>query len=153
MYPNTTEYDDNYENLDEEKRSKIEHAKLYEIYIINQDGQIVQPDISKGLITVDVPVPNDYDLADLEIYRIKEDADDDFDERVVDINNRNYCEFETDHFSPYTMIDENTLNDIIQTILPYLLLLLILLFLILLIIILIKRKKDEEEEEEAKQQQ
>lgn len=151
MYPDTTEYTDNYKNLDEEKRSKIEHAKLYEIYIINQDGQTVQPDISKGLVTVDIPVPNDYDLTDLQIYRIKEDADDDFDEKVVNINNRSYCQFETDHFSPYTMIDENTLYDIIQQILPYLLLLLILLFSILLIIILLKRKKDKDEEEEVKQ--
>lgn len=76
--------------------------------------------ISKGLITVNIPVPNDYGLADLEIYRIKEDADDDFDENVININNKSYCQFETDHFSPYTMIDENSFNDSIQAIIPYL---------------------------------
>lgn len=147
MYPNTDEYDNAYGNIDENIKRKIEHIKLYEVYVVNQDGEVIQPNISKGLITVRVPIPNDYDLADLQIYRIKQDADDNFETNIVNIKNRNYCEFQTNHFSPYTMIDEKTINDIILSILPYL----ILIFLILLIIILIKRKKDKEEE--AKQQQ
>ncbi len=148
MYPNTNEYSDTYKNLDEKIKNKIENIKLYEIYVVNQDGEVIQPNISKGLITVRIPIPNDYDLADLQIYRIKQDADDDFDETIVNINNRNYCEFQTNHFSPYTMIDENSINDIIQSLIPYMLLLLILTLISLFIIIITKRKKAEDKDKE-----
>lgn len=144
MYPNTNEYDNAYNNLDENIKRKIEHIRLYEIYVVNQDGEVIPPNISKGIVTVRVPIPNDYDLADLQIYRIKQDADDNFETNVVNINNKNYCEFQTNHFSTYTIIDEKTTNDIILSILPYLILLLILILMSLFILILKKRDKDED---------
>ncbi len=148
MYPNTDEYDNAYKNLDENIKRKIEHIRLYEVYVVNQDGEVIQPNISKGLVTVRIPIPNDYDLADLQIYRIKQYADDNFDTNIVNINNKNYCEFQTNHFSPYTMIDEKTTNDIILSILPYLILLLILILVSLFILILKKRDKDEDKYKE-----
>ncbi len=151
MYPNTNEYDNAYKNLDENIKRKIEHIRLYEVYVVNQDGEVIQPNISKGLVTVRIPIPNDYDLADLQIYRIKQDADDNFDTNIVNINNKNYCEFQTSHFSPYTMIDEKTINDIILSILPYLILLLILILISLFILILTKKKKDEDKHQEEQQ--
>ena len=147
MYPNTNEYDDAYDKLDENIKRKIEHIKLYEVYVVNQYGEVIQPNVSKGLVTVRIPIPNDYDLADLQIYRIKQDADDNFETNVVNINNKNYCEFQTNHFSPYTLIDEKTISDIILSIFPYFLILLLILF----ILIFKKRDKDEDKYKEAKQ--
>ena len=151
MYPNTNEYDNAYKNLDENIKRKIEHIRLYEVYVVNQYGEVIQPNISKGLVTVRIPIPNDYDLADLQIYRIKQDADDNFDTNIVNINNKNYCEFQTNHFSTYTIIDERTTNDIILSILPYLILLLILILISLFILILTKRNKDEDKFNEEQQ--
>ncbi len=151
MYPNTNEYDNAYNNLDENIKRKIEHIRLYEIYVVNQDGEVIQPNISKGLVTVRVPIPNDYDLADLQIYRIKQDSDDNFKTNIVNINNKSYCEFQTNHFSTYTIIDEKTTNDIILSILPYLILLLTLILMSLFILILKKRDKDENKYKEEQQ--
>ena len=138
MYPNTDEYDNMYKNLDENIKRKIEHIRLYEVCVVNQNGEVIQPNISKGLVTVRIPIPNDYDLADLQIYKIKHDANDNFETNVININNKNYCKFQTNHFSTYTMIDEKTTNDIILSILPYLILLSILTLMSLFIFILKK---------------
>ena len=119
---------------------------MYEIHLEDQDGQIIQPDTSKGLITVRIPVPDNYDLNELEIYRINEDTDDEFNENVVNISNKNYCEYRVDHFSPYIMIDKNTINDVIKSILYYLIIFLTLLFIALFIIIFRKKKHKEDQQ-------
>ncbi len=140
MQQNTNEYDNAYKNLDDEKKNKIEHIKLYEVCVVDQNNEIIRPNISKGLITVKIPTPNDHDLTNLQIDRIKQNANNNFNENIVNINNRNYCEFQTNHFSPYTMIDEKNINDIMQSILPYLVVFVFILLISLSTIMLKKRK-------------
>ena len=145
IYPDTDEYNDAYNKLDNEKNAITEYCKLYEIHLENQDGNIIQPNTSKELVTVRIPVPDNYDLNELEIYRINEDTDDSLDENVVNISNKNYCEYRVDHFNTYIMIDKNTTNDIIKSIFYYLIIFLPLLLIALFIILLKKRKNKEDQ--------
>lgn len=95
-------------------------------------------------MTVRIPVPDNYDLTELEIYRINKSNDDKFNGHIVTINNKNYYEYKTDHFSPYAMIDKNTAYDMIKSISYYLIIFLILP-LIALFIIIFKKKKHKED--------
>ena len=133
------EHNQIYDKLDSEKKAIVESYKIYEIHLKDQDGNIIQPDTSKGLVTVRIPISNDYDLAELEVYRINEGSDDKFNGQVVKINNKSYYEYKTDHFSPYILIDKNTMNDITQALFYYSVIILPLLLLALIIIILKKR--------------
>ena len=137
------EHNQIYDKLDSEKKAIVESYKIYEIHLKDQDGNIIQPDTSKGLVTVRIPISNDYDLAELEVYRINEGSDDKFNGQVVKINNKSYYEYKTDHFSPYILIDKNTMNDITQALFYYSVIILPLLLLALIIIILKKRSHKE----------
>ncbi len=140
MQQNTDEYDNAYKNLGENIKRKIEYIKLYEVCVVDHNNEIIQPNISKGLIKVKIPTPNDHNLTNLQINRIKQDANNNFNETIVNINNKNYCEFQTNHFSPYTIIDEKIMNDMSQSIFLYILLFFVLISISLTIIILTKRK-------------
>ena len=140
MQQNTDEYDNAYKNLGENIKRKIEHIKLYEVCVVDKNNEIIQPNIYKGLIKVKIPTPNDHDLTNLQINRIKQNANNNFNEDIVNINNKNYCEFQTNHFNPYTIIDEKIMNDMSQSIFLYILLFFVLISISLTIIILTKRK-------------
>ena len=124
------EYEKVINGLDEDKKQIAEKLLLFEIYVVDLNGNIVDPNTDNGLITVRIPVPDDFDKEDLEVYRILFDLpDDDFDEYVVTINSNTYCEFKTDHFSHYAFIDKKNQNNfvIIISVISLLLLILILI--------------------------
>lgn len=94
-------------DLDEDKKQMAQRLKLFEIHVTDINGNIIQPNTNNGLVTVRIPVPDDFDIDDLEVYRVLFDLpDDEFNEYVVTINDNHYCEFKTNHFSPYALIDK-----------------------------------------------
>ncbi len=137
------EYEKVLEGLDEDKKQTAERLKLFEIHVINSDGDIIQPTTDYGLVTVRIPIPDDFDKDDLEVYRVLFDLpDSEFDEYVVTIDNKHYCEFKTDHFSPYALIDKKSDNNFSKIIIVVSILILLIMIAILLFI-LFKRNKDE----------
>jgi hypothetical protein len=102
-------------DLDEDKKQTAERYNLFEIHIVDVNGEIVQPNPDNGLVTVRIPVPDDFDKDGLEMYRVLFDLpDSEFDEYLVTINGNHYCEFKTDHFSPYALVDKKNDNQFIQ---------------------------------------
>ena len=123
----------------------MERYKLFEIYFLDIQGNIIQP---SGFVKILIPIPEYFDKTkdDIDVYRIQSglDDDDDFDEHIKEIDGTYYCVFDTNHFSPYALIDKNTNvskynNPNIIIILSFILFLTSLI--IFLIIFLLKRRK------------
>ncbi len=103
----TFEYEKTFKGLDKNIKSMSEKNLLFEISIVDGSGNLVQPNTEYGLATVKIPIPEDFDKNDLQVYRIQYVfPDDSFNEHVIQENGRHYCRFQTDHFSPYALTDE-----------------------------------------------
>lgn len=77
---------------------------LYDITLLNNNIKI-QP---SGNVKISIPIPSDFDINKLEVYRINEDGTKiKYDIRVEN----NYAIFETDHFSMYTIVEHNVTNE------------------------------------------
>lgn len=97
--------------LDENILEETEHGQLYQIYFADENDNKVEPLNLENLVEVWVPVPDGYDIEDLKMYYLIQNADDTEHKilRIENESNHNYAVFETNHFSPYTLID--ILND------------------------------------------
>ena len=128
-------------DLDESKKQMAERLNLFEIHVVDKNGDIIQPNSDVGLVTVRIPVPDDFDLDDLEVYRVLFDLpDDEFNEYVVTINSNHYCEFKTNHFSPYALIDKKSDSTPIKIIVISSFFIIFILFIIFLILLLLRKK-------------
>lgn len=109
------EYEKVLQGLDEDKKQIAERIKLFEIHVVDSDGNIIQPNTAYGLVTVRIPIPDDFDKGDLEVYRVLFDLpDSEFEEYVVTIDDKHYCEFKTDHFSPYALVDKKSDDNLLK---------------------------------------
>lgn len=109
------EYEKVLAGLDEDKKQIAERIKLFEIHVVDSENNIIQPNTNNGLVTVRIPIPDDFDKDDLEVYRVLFDLpDSEFDEYVVTIDNKHYCEFKTDHFSPYALVDKKSDDNLLK---------------------------------------
>lgn len=97
--------------LDENILEETEHGQLYQIYFVDENNNKVEQLNLENLVEVWVPVPDGYDIEDLKMYYLVQNADDTEHKilRVENVSDHNYAVFETNHFSPYTLID--ILND------------------------------------------
>lgn len=104
----SSDYEDVVAALDTTKKEIAERMKIFDISVKDGQGNDVNPDNAFGKATVRIPVPEDFDKDDLEVYRIlygSEDAE--FTEEIVKIDGVRYCEFKTDHFCPYVLVDKD----------------------------------------------
>ena len=75
---------------------------IYDINLVDADGVAVQPD---GTVKVRIPVPEDWNAADIAVYHVSEDGImTKLDTTVSD----GYITFETDHFSLYALVNTST---------------------------------------------
>ncbi len=136
------EYEKVLTGLDEDKKQMAERLKLFEIHVIDSSGNIIQPNTDYGLVTVRIPIPDDFDKDDLEVYRVLFNLpDSEFDEYVVTIDNKHYCEFKTDHFSPYALVDKKS-DDNFSKIIIVVSILILLIMIAILVFIFLKKNKD-----------
>ena len=130
-----SEYQKVLHELDNDIKSNSKNIIFYDINILNFDGNYVQPDNSKGTVKVRLPIESNIDPNYMNVYRVLSSDGDDvkLDYNVVTIDDVSYCEFQTDHFSLYALVEikSNNFNWII---------LIALIFLVLLAILLIYRK-------------
>lgn len=93
--------------LDENILEETEHGQLYQIYFLDENDNKVEQLNLENLVEVWVPVPGGYDIEDLKMYYLVQNADDTEHKilRVENVSDHNYAVFETTHFSPYTLID------------------------------------------------
>ena len=96
--------------LDEKQKNIMEKIKFYDIKVIDKTtGATCQPN---GLVTIRLPIPDDFDRDELEALRVMDGQDVEYyGEEVKLIDGTYYLEFETDHFSYYALMDLLTQND------------------------------------------
>ena len=136
------EYEGVIKGLDEDKKQMAERLLLFDIYVVDLNGNVIEPNTDNGLITVRMPVPDGFDKQDLEVYRVLFDfPDDDFEEHIVTIDSNSYCEFKTDHFSHYALIDKKNENNLIKFISISSAFILILLLILLIAYLIYKKFK------------
>lgn len=136
------EYKKIYGNLDEKTKETLERCNLFEIHIVDNKGNIIQPE---GSAKVGIPIPENFDKTneDIEIYRVQMglDDDDDFNEHIKEIDGVYYCVFETDHFSPYALVDKN-LQDPKLSSSNIILILFLVAFIFLFILFFVRKVKE-----------
>lgn len=100
----------------------VEKFIAFDINLIS-NGVKVQPN---GKVKVNIPLPTDFDETRLIVYRIEGKDKIEYEVKVIVIDNINYAQFETDHFSNYVLAEkshettiptekeENTPNEIVK---------------------------------------
>ncbi len=133
----SSEFSDLYIKINPNKKQNINNTQLFEIHIENEQHEIVNPNISKGSITIRIPIPNSYDPDKFRIYGFDKSSDNEINKQIVKINEQYYYEFQTNNLTTYATINEQTSSDFIKlvSITP-----IISTFTIVLIIILIRLK-------------
>lgn len=133
----SSEFSNLYNKMDQNQKQNINNTKLFQIYVENDKHKIVNPNISKGSITIRIPIPNSYNPDKFQIYRFDQNSDNEINKQLVKINDQYYYEFQTNNFATYATINEQISNDFINliSIIP-----IISTFTIVLITILIKFK-------------
>jgi hypothetical protein len=101
----TTEHEKVLENF--EDRNIVERMEFYDIYLINTLGQKIQPENGKYL-TVYIRIPHDFDVRDLDVYRVENGADIKYTSHTETIGNDDFLVFDTNHFSYYAVVDKDT---------------------------------------------
>ena len=99
------------EKLDE-KNITIEdkdrnHIQAYDITLTSNDIKI-QP---KGEIKINIPIPDNFDTKNLAIYRIENGKKIKYDVNIINIENKLYANFKTDHFSTYVLAGNLKTNE------------------------------------------
>ncbi len=133
----SSEFSNLYNKMDQNQKQNINNTKLFQIYVENDKHKIVNPNISKGSITIRIPVPNSYNPDKFQIYKFDQNSDNEINKQLVKINEQYYYEFQTNDFDIYATINEQISNDFINliSIIP-----IISTFTIVLLTILIKFK-------------
>lgn len=94
------------ENVDKSIKNIAERFKFYSIKILDASGNKLQP-ANGNKVKISLPIPDGYDLNDLEAIRVEAGDDIEYNEHVEEIDGKNYLVFETDHFSDYAIIDKD----------------------------------------------
>ncbi len=82
--------------------------KVFDINLL-KDGSKVQP---SGKIKLTIPIPEGFDKTRLVIYRVDESKKIEYQGEIVTIDNKEFVQFETDHFSYYVVAEKSTETDI-----------------------------------------
>lgn len=88
------------------KLSDIEEFIVYDINLF-RNGVKVQPN---GKILISLPIPKSFDKTRLAIYRIDGANEIEYNGKVITIDNIDYIQFETDHFSNYVLVEKQVAN-------------------------------------------
>ena len=133
----SSEFNDLYIKIDQDKTQSINNTHLFQIHVENEQHEIVNPNISKGSITIRIPIPNSYDPDKFKIYGFDQNSNNEINKQIVKINEQYYYEFQTNNLSTYATVNKQISGDFIKllSITP-----IISAFTIVLIIILIKLK-------------
>jgi hypothetical protein len=85
----------------------IAGVDIFNITIVNEDGEKIQPDTNFGDVTLKLPIPDNFDEKYLKVVRIIEDAPNEElpITGVVYENGFKYCEVKTTHFSLYALMN------------------------------------------------
>ena len=84
----------------------IEHIKFFDVYP-TVSGTHVIGELTNS-IYMEYEIPNGWDERDLEMILVKDSDNQEFDEKVLDIDGKRYLAMWKNHFSPYAMIDKLT---------------------------------------------
>lgn len=105
------EYQDFIKLLDNEVKSNLENIRLFEIHVTDEEGNYIQPDTTYGLVNVRIPIPPEFNRENLSLWRLASDSENKkFDFNIVEVDNKAYCEFQTDHFSLYALVELKSNN-------------------------------------------
>lgn len=83
----------------------IEHINFFEVHT-TVNGKIKEDPIDSVYMMYEIP--EGWDESDLEMILVRNGDDQEFDEKVVEINGKKYLVMWKNHFSPYAMIDKLT---------------------------------------------
>ena len=97
------EAEQDYANAKEALKEKAGKFVLYDITLINEAGETIQPD---GNVLVGIPIPNGYDTGKLAVHWINDDKTT-VEHGVAVQGGMSY--FQTDHFSKYALIEKGTM--------------------------------------------
>ncbi|BED91631.1 MAG: hypothetical protein CfP315_0138 [Candidatus Improbicoccus pseudotrichonymphae] len=87
---------------------KSKYSSFYDIHLEHENGKVFQP---IAPVIIRIPIPAHFNKSKLESFRLEGGPDKTFEnERIVEINNIEYLEFVTDHFSYYGISDEGEKN-------------------------------------------
>lgn len=101
-----SEYDDICNKLDNNLKVNIERLGIFNLKLFDKDGKQINT-LSKNISTF-IEIPKEFDKQDIQVYYVSENDDEHFEEKVVTRNGKSYINFETNHFSPYALVDEET---------------------------------------------
>ncbi len=98
------------DNVDNDIKLSGKNFKFYKISVIDKEtGEKVQP-IDGKKVTIMLPIPEDYNLDNLEAIRVESDEDIEYNEHIENINGKNYLVFDTNHFSDYALYEKISNN-------------------------------------------
>lgn len=98
------------EGLDYEKiQTVLSNVKKFVVFDINllRNGVKIQP---SGNILVSIPVPEHFNKNKLEVYRMDRENKIKYDIKLTVIDNKDYVQFETNHFSYYVIAEKISSN-------------------------------------------
>ena len=84
----------------------IEHINFFEVYP-TVNGEKIEGELS-DYVYMEYEIPEGWDESDLEMILVRDGDDQEFEERVLEIDGKKYLAMWKNHFSPYAMIDELT---------------------------------------------
>lgn len=92
--------------MDTEFKNIVQRLKIYDIFVLDPYGEKITE--FGDYATLYIQIPDNYDEKDLKAIHINEDKDQEFDEWIETIDGKKYLVFNTNHFSPYAILDKNT---------------------------------------------
>ena len=105
---NRIENGSTYETAEKTLKDIVSKMYVYDITLKSNNAEI-QPN---GKVKISIPIPEDYNKANLVVYRIDENGTKtEYTVKVLD----NYAVFETDHFSTYVLAEKANIEDNTQT--------------------------------------
>lgn len=103
----TQEYRTYFEQLDD--RNQVERVNFFNLGIKKPNGDFYTT--LDGYVTVYIQIPENWDEADLQAVFVSAGVDEQFQENFVTVDGIKYLSFNTNHFSPYAVIDLLTEKD------------------------------------------
>lgn len=107
----SSEFIDLCNKITDSRNQNINNTQLFEIHVENEKHEIINPNISKGLITVRIPIPDSYNPDKFKIYRLHQNPDNEINKQIIKINEKYYYEFQTNNFTTYATVNEQTSNN------------------------------------------
>ncbi len=110
------EYKDLIKNLDGKYRGQIEKISMWDIKIVDENGESVHPN---GMAKIMYPIDENMNEEDLKSLRVNENKDTNFEYEITEVGGRKYCSYYVDHFSFYCLIDTFSVEDMWEYLFPY----------------------------------